>query len=348
MKIGIVSPYFGTIGGGERYMLTAARFFLNRGDRVDIFSGDLVNSPITQEFFGLDLRQANFIADPFFGPQADIINRITTSIKYDLMFFLSDGSIPISFARQNWLHFQTPFQNDHRQNFVDKLKLSRFRAVICNSKFTKYYIDRTYGVDSRVVYPPVDADSFVPGEKENLILAVGRYAKRQEVLVKTFSELTKDLNNWRLVLIGSADSQSAKFIEHLQRMAKKVPIEIVVNPSFKELKKYYAAAKIFWHAVGYGENLDANPARAEHFGITTVEAMAAGAVPVVFSAGGQKEIVQPDSSGFLWETLGQLKEKTKLLINNDNLRQQMADKAIVRSKVFGIDRFFANLEKLLP
>src|SRR3989344_1514777 len=143
MKVGIVSPYFGTIGGGERYVLTVAKFFLNRGDKVDIFADDAINSQIALDFFGLDLRQANFVANSFFGSWANIASRLATSLKYDLIFFLSDGSIPVSLARNNWLHFQTPFQQANRQNPVNKIKLSRFRAIICNSKFTKHYIDRT-------------------------------------------------------------------------------------------------------------------------------------------------------------------------------------------------------------
>ena len=58
----------------------------------------------------------------------------------------------------------------------------------------------------------------------------------------------------------------------------------------------------------------------EHFGITTVEAMAAGCVPVVINKAGQREIVEDGVSGFLWNTWGELKDRTQLLAEDGNLR----------------------------
>ena len=40
----------------------------------------------------------------------------------------------------------------------------------------------------------------------------------------------------------------------------------------------------------------------EHFGITTVEAMAAGCVPVVIDKADQREIVRHVTDGYRWTT----------------------------------------------
>ena len=56
----------------------------------------------------------------------------------------------------------------------------------------------------------------------------------------------------------------------------------------------------FWHGAGLGEQ---NPVLLEHFGLVTVEAMAAGCVPVVVASGGQTEIVQHGVNGYLWTKL---------------------------------------------
>jgi hypothetical protein len=58
-----------------------------------------------------------------------------------------------------------------------------------------------------------------------------------------------------------------------------------------------------WHATGYGFDAEQYPAKQEHFGMTTVEAMSAGAVPVVLNTGGQREIVTHGDDGFLWGEL---------------------------------------------
>ena len=74
---------------------------------------------------------------------------------------------------------------------------------------------------------------------------------------------------------------------------------MVLHPdaSGAELRDLYARASIFWHAAGLGEDPERHPDRYEHFGITTVEAMSAGAVPVVIDAAGQVEIVEHGAYG---------------------------------------------------
>ena len=67
----------------------------------------------------------------------------------------------------------------------------------------------------------------------------------------------------------------------------------------KDILNEYKLAKIYWHASGFGEDLETHPEKAEHFGITTVEAMINGLVPIVIDAGGQKEIVVQDRWVFM-------------------------------------------------
>ena len=71
------------------------------------------------------------------------------------------------------------------------------------------------------------------------------------------------------------------------------------------MEKLLSTASIFWSATGYGER-DDQPWAAEHFGMTTVEAMAGGCVPVVIDKAGQQEIITPGVDGFRWSTPAQL------------------------------------------
>ena len=72
-------------------------------------------------------------------------------------------------------------------------------------------------------------------------------------------------------------------------------------------------AAIYWHASGYGADATRHPERFEHFGITVVEAMAAGAVPLVYGAGGPAEIVTHGANGCHWHDLGELASLTARL-----------------------------------
>ena len=84
----------------------------------------------------------------------------------------------------------------------------------------------------------------------------------------------------------------------------------------------------------------------EHFGITTVEAMAAGCVPIVINAGGQPEIITPES-GFIWNNRKELKEFTVQLIQDDQLRRTMMKAATARSQYFSREMFKERFKALL-
>ena len=67
---------------------------------------------------------------------------------------------------------------------------------------------------------------------------------------------------------------------------------------------------MYWHAQGYGEDADADPKTQEHFGITTVEAMSAGCVPVVYATAGPREVVEGLQDAGLWRTVEELRAET--------------------------------------
>jgi glycosyltransferase involved in cell wall biosynthesis len=129
-------------------------------------------------------------------------------------------------------------------------------------------------------------------------------AKGQDVLIKAFIQMCdKGLKDWRLILAGGslAEEKENQFLKELKRQAMNYPIEFLVNIDFEGLRNIYGKAKIFWHAAGFGIEEEKEPYRVEHFGITTVEAKAAGCVPVVIDKGGLREIVR-HQVGERWQT----------------------------------------------
>ena len=55
MKVGIYSPYFGILGGGELYLGTIAEI-LSREHKVDLISDADIPLASYQRFFGLELK----------------------------------------------------------------------------------------------------------------------------------------------------------------------------------------------------------------------------------------------------------------------------------------------------
>ncbi len=348
MKFGFYSPYLDTFGGGERYMLTLASH-LSQNHLVDIFWGDSNIKPLLSRFLKIDLTRTRFVDNIF---NKKFSRKIFLTFGYNLIFIISDGSVPTTIASKNILHFQVPFKKS-QLDFKTRLKLKRYNYVVCNSYFTKEIIDRSYGVNSLVIYPPVDVKSLKPGVKERLIISVGRFSpnqlhpKKQEVLIEVFKEVYKKVPGYKLVLIGQAKKGDEKYLRYLKKISRGYAIKILDNLPIGKLRDYYSKASIYWHATGFDEDELKNPEKMEHFGISTVEASAAGAVPIVISKGGQKEIVEDGKNGRLWTTKTQLLEATLSVISDPQLMNKLQKRAILNSHRFSIEKFIASYEKII-
>ncbi len=344
MKIGIFDPYLDTLAGGEKYILSAAICLANQHEVSLFWDNDKVShiKANAQKKFGIDLSKINF-EENIFSKNTTFFSRLLKSSKYDQIIFLSDGSIPTVLSKLV-LHFQTPVEWVDGKAIKTKIKLKKVSQIICNSEYTKKYIDRNFSVKSKVIYPPVSIpNKLFISEKENFILNVGRFGvnnqgssyKKQEVLIEVFKKMIDDgLKDWSFRVIVSLLDKDVKQLDYLQSKLKDYPIKLIVNPDNKTLWKNYSQSKIYWHASGFGEDLRLHPDRAEHFGISTVEAMGAGVVPVVINAGGQREIVTEGKNGYLWDTEKDLIEKTLSLIGNSELLAKISSQSIHDSKIF--------------
>ena len=352
MRIGIFDPYLDDIGGGERYMMTIASC-LSQNNKVDVFWNNAWDLENIKKRFSLDLSKVNLKSN-IFAPSYPFLKRIWVSREYDIIIVLSDGSIPTLLSKKLFLHMQQPIY--YKLSIKDKLKLKRPSKIICNSVYTKKFIEKNYNVSCGLLYPPVSIFG-KKSKKENIILHVGRFRainvksedyKKQQTMIDLFKKMTdKGLSEWKLIMaVSLEDTNDRKFVR-MKDSAKGYPIEFLINAPHKTLWKEGAKAKIYWHATGYGENLEKNPQLAEHFGISTVEAMGVGAVPVVISAGGQLEIVKDGENGFLWKDLSEFEQKTLRLINDDKLLRQMSEEAFERAKSFSEESFCKKIHELI-
>ncbi len=341
MRAAIYNPYWDTLGGGERYTATFAKLLYSEGYAVDIQWKDISLPKQLNERFGLELDNVRIVSD------------IKKGDGYDICFWVSDGSIPILHARKNLLHFQVPFKDVSGSSLLNKMKLYRVNKVICNSAFTKNIIDKEYGVDSIVIYPPVDTENIKPKKKENIILAVGRFsqlkqAKRHDLLIEAFKKmLSNNISGWRLILAGGVEVGAGDGYEKIRRSIEGYPIEIIESPSYKRLCSLYSRSKIFWTASGYGENENKNPERVEHFGITLVEAMAGGCLVFAFNAGGHKEILKNNVNGYLWEKQTDLINKTKSVIKDQKSYFKVCENATRDSIKYGYHNFSESVSRII-
>jgi glycosyltransferase involved in cell wall biosynthesis len=250
-----------------------------------------------------------------------------------------------------WLMGRYPFLAS-AQPLADYL--STYQQIVSISEFTRHWVRRRWRRPSHVIYPPVTFAAN-PGQKEPLILSVGRFfdqdcghSKKQLELVRAFRTLvSRGLTGWDLHLVGGCQQSHIDYLERVRAEAQGLPVHFHIDAPGKELRDLYRRASIYWHAAGFGESERRHPERLEHFGISTVEAMGAGAVPIVVGKAGQGEIVQHNVSGYHFRSLNDLASRTHQLAVDQALRQRLAAEARRQANAFSTEHFAAQVRALV-
>ena len=375
-KVCVYNAYLPTMGGGEN--LTAHTIsYINRlfpAAAIDLlchetptfersrFSGsdfvqrlqtdfDLALTNTTVRFTKITLRHRSLP-----GKLWATLRLAALTKQYDLFINNTYGSLLPARAAVNLYSCMFPSRlEDSPNGLVRTLQrviynrfLTSYDMFLAISQYTQRWIDRYWDVNSHVLYPAVKLAPGAPcPDKENIVVSVGRFfvgghSKRQDVMVNAFVEMcNKGLaGDWKLVLVGRKhpDEASDAYILALEQAIKGFPIELRFDETYDELQDLLRRAKLYWHAAGYDDAGDLSPEKAEHFGLSTIEAMQAGAVPVVFNGGGQPEIVVQGRSGYVWNTEDELTAYTRLLMNNEILRNELGTAALKSIQMFGYER----------
>ena len=153
---------------------------------------------------------------------------------------------------------------------------------VANSRYIARRIRKTYGRDAKVLYPPVDVDSFSPTRiKEDYYIAVSRLVpyKRVDLIVEAFARTPQR----RLIVAGDGPltarcrSLAGPNIEFRGALPKAQLRTLMEN----------ARALIF--------------AAEEDFGITVAESLACQTPVICYGRGGATEIVEEGVSGLFFD-----------------------------------------------
>lgn len=163
------------------------------------------------------------------------------------------------------------------------LKASRRpNYFIANSSHIQSDIKKYYGRTSAVIHPPVDVERFAKtlGKERGGFVTVGRLKpyKKTDIIIQACNKL-----NLPLTVVGNGPEY-----KKLKRLAGPT-IKFDTNASDKDVAKYMAGAQAFLFAAH------------EDFGITPVEAMAAGTPVIAYKAGGALDYVVPGKTGEFFE-----------------------------------------------
>lgn len=179
-----------------------------------------------------------------------------------------------------------------------------------------------------------------PEKSDDSLITVGVVSrlepiKGMDLVVPAFAQAAEENPRLRLLIVGDGSQRAL-----MQRQAKDAGIEERVEFAGRQpqpsLQSFYDRIDILLM-----------PSRSEGFGLTAIEGMARGCVPIVANVGGLPEVVTPDC-GLLHEpeSVSDLANKiASIATDKDNL-SRLSDAAICRAQRFSTERYQDEIRKL--
>jgi glycosyltransferase involved in cell wall biosynthesis len=201
----------------------------------------------------------------------------------------------------------------------DRAASERVDAYIANSQLTQERIRRFYGRDAAIIHPPVETHRFAPGEPGDSLLIVSEIVrhKRLDVALEAARRARAPIR-----VVGSGPDYAA--------LSRAYPeADFLGRASDEELVELYASAR----AVVVPSM--------EEFGITAVEAQAAGRPVIAAAAGGALETVLDGQTGRL-AVLDDVESFTRAIEAIDQLEFDPA-RAVENAARFSVEVFRSSI-----
>jgi alpha-1,2-mannosyltransferase len=366
MRILVIHPEIRTLAGGERVCMHTLKALDDSGHKVTLIS-DYFDKHEIERRFGFPIPHVDALEYHGFWefktvfPRFSAVQRIITNTFYewrlknnintdDFDLVMSTNhpvyALPCNPPLVQYCHHppgafalaEGPLAPSFRaigtqpvQTWIRR-KLAAIDMLLANSDFTKNAIQTGWHRDAVTIYPPCRLSDFeASSNKTDTVVSIGRISpeKRFEIMLA----IAKKMPDVSFRILGALSSQKTDYLQTL--LGGKPPnVTITINAPLRVLTKALSEAKLY---MQLGEN--------EPFGISIVEAMASGCVPIVHKSGGAAEIVKEDC-GSLWVTIDEATSQIKDALAREDALKGKSDSARKRAKLFDSSVFEAHIKRI--
>jgi glycosyltransferase involved in cell wall biosynthesis len=359
MKIAIFHNFLDNIGGAEIVALTLAKEL-----NADLYTTNVDSDKIKKMGFEEVLPRIKSLGKipknaPFRHQLAFWkFRRLNLGKKYDFYIIAGDWAMSgVVNNKPNLWYVHSPlnelwaFKDYVRNKVIEKWKRPLFdiwvwfnrrlnkkyakhaQIIVCNSINTQNRIKKYYNRNAIVINPPIETSRYHYEKNKGYWLAVNRLtkAKRIELQMRAFAKLP----NENLVIVGSYEKGSRPFENYKKYVESIKPqnVKILNWAEDKTLKELYTNCKGF-----------ITTSRDEDFGMTPIEAMAAGKPVIAPNEGGYKETIINGKTGILIDEINSDKIVEAIKIIGKNPKKYKAA-CLKQAKKFDTKEFIKKIKE---
>lgn len=344
-SVAIVHDYLNQRGGAERVALEMARMW----PHAALFTSIYRPESVFPEFRELGVRTTFVDRAPVdrgfrvLAPLLPLAFRSLGALEHDVVISSSSGwahgvhtgerttHVVYCYAPARWLYSADRyFEGRARRAFLapltgvlrnwDRRAARRATRYIAIAHNVQERIREAYGIESDVVYPPVDVDRFTPTARGERLLCVSRLLpyKRIDLMVAAATRLGIGLD-----IVGDGP---------LRR-----DLMAIAGPS---VTFHGSVSDEVLSRLVHGCNAVCMPGR-EDFGLVPLEGNAAGKPALAFAGGGALETIEDGVNGVLFPK-PTVESVTDALLRLDDLRTS-PEALMGRARRFSPERFRASL-----
>ena len=314
LRVGVFYPTLNVYGGGEFVTVVIANTLAQNNYDVTLFTNEEINQREIEKFFGKSVNPSiKAIVKPSTVQPRGLLDFYQTIFRSHIFKSKCDIWIDVysncvfPWTNVSYIHF--PFLNHYYygskfpylksrnilpvgglpHTFFEKNFANYDRKLIlANSHYTADEIRRFSGKKAKVLYPPVPSSIFnnnpetlTKNQRKNLVVTISRFGPGKGLeKILYIASLTEP--SIQFAIIGRVHYRDT--LLSLQKLTEKLGLKDRVkffpDASRMEMKQILENAKIYLHTM-----------IGEHFGISIVEAMAMGCIPIIHDSGGAKEFV---------------------------------------------------------
>ena len=331
MNIGIIHGFIGGGGGTEKTLLTILEALEETNHNITLYTF----SKPKLSFKKIVVKSSIPISIPMFGLYQRLMESklISKAKNEDIIIQTSGGFVvPENLNQKIIVYCHSDFSNElekpitkykgiwgkYYKIYYKKIKQSLEKInqenvlLISNSKYVQNSLEKIHGKKSSLLYPPLDLSEFNGNlSKKSSLITVSRYSpeKNLEFLIDVIKNLP--INS---IIIGNTKTKSNEIYYNLlnskiKKESHQSNILLLKNIPRKNLLTHLFESKVYFHT---------SP---ETFGLTIVEAISAGCIPIIPNNSAHMETVPFSELRYEPNNIRDAQEKIKQALSGsfDNL-----------------------------